>query len=151
MRRCFLVFRMTASAWDKFLLLSWKNWIIQIRHPIQTVVEVLVPIVVCTLVIVIRSLVDSAEYTDDFKYPSFSTESIGEVLQLQDVNRFLAYSPRNAILESLVNNVATQLQLDPSVGSFNSTDLGNDASTYTPFASFEFDDSLRVRKKKKNV
>lgn len=147
--RIFVVYRMTASAWDKFLLLSWKNWIIQIRHPVQTVFEILVPVVVCALLIVIRGLVESSEYTKDFKYPPFSTIFIGDVLQLDNVNPYLAYSPENPVLEGLVNNVASQFQLLPSVGIHNATDLGNYASTFVPFASFEFDDSLRVRNQRK--
>lgn len=44
--------------WDKFRLLMWKNFLIQWRHPKQTAVEILAPVVFCSLLVVVRSLVD---------------------------------------------------------------------------------------------
>lgn len=95
------------------------------------------------MLILIRGLIDSNEYTTDFKYPYFSTTLIGDVLQLENVNQNLAYSPKNPVLEDLVNKVASQFGLD-SNGLDNAIDLGNHASTLKPFACFEFDDSLKV-------
>lgn len=46
---------------DKFLLLMWKNWILQIRHPVQTIVEIAAPVLFCALLVLIRSLVDPEE------------------------------------------------------------------------------------------
>lgn len=43
---------------DKFLLLMWKNWLLQYRKPLQTLVEVLAPVLFSILLVVIRSLVD---------------------------------------------------------------------------------------------
>jgi len=49
---------MVKPAWDKFKLLMWKNWLIQLRHKMQTVVEILVPVAFACLLIYIRSLVE---------------------------------------------------------------------------------------------
>ena len=142
-----IYYRMTASAWDKFLLLSWKNWIIQLRHPIQTVFEVLVPVIVCALLILIRGLVDINEYTEDIKYEPFSTTFIGEVRLYKDVNLQLAYSPQNPVLQSLVNSVSLELNFTlPVAGIINSEELLNYAKSREPFASIEFDDDLKVRR-----
>lgn len=133
------------SAWDKFLLLSWKNWVIQIRHPVQTVFEVLVPVFVCTLLILIRGLVDITEFPEDFRYTPFTTNAIGDVRLLAGFNQ-LAYSPQNPVLESLVNRVSEELEFPlPVEARENALDLGNWASIWSPFASIEFDDNLRVR------
>ena len=43
---------------DKFLLLTWKNWLLQWRHKTQTVIEVLAPVLFSILLVLIRSLVD---------------------------------------------------------------------------------------------
>lgn len=43
---------------DKFLLLMWKNFLLQWRHPKQTLVEILAPVLFSSLLVVIRSLVD---------------------------------------------------------------------------------------------
>ena len=49
---------MVKPAWYKFKLLMWKNWLIQVRHIYQTIVEILVPVVFATLLIFVRTLVD---------------------------------------------------------------------------------------------
>lgn len=134
---------MTASAWDKFLLLSWKNWVIQIRHPLQTVFEVLIPVLVCALIIVVRGLVEISE-SPELRYQPNSTNLIGEVLTYSDTNTFVGYSPLNPVLGALVANAATNLGLTLSFGAENASALEIWAMTEIPFASIEFDDSYKV-------
>lgn len=43
---------------NKFFLLMWKNFILQWRHPIQTLVEIAAPILFTMLLVVVRSLVE---------------------------------------------------------------------------------------------
>lgn len=45
-----------ANNWDKFRLLMWKNALLQWRHKVQTIFEILVPIGFAGLLIWIRSL-----------------------------------------------------------------------------------------------
>lgn len=137
---------MTATAWDKFLLLSWKNWIIQIRHPIQTIFEVLLPILVCALLIVIRGLVEITEYDQATTYDPVSAVNIPNSRWFnEDVTHQLFYSPENPVLGRIVGNVSQQLGFTlPVVGLPNSLQLLNSAQTGTPFASVEFEDSLQV-------
>jgi ATP-binding cassette, subfamily A (ABC1), member 3 len=135
----------TASAWDKFLLLSWKNWIIQIRHPIQTIVEILVPVLVCALVILIRGLVDIEEFVDDFRYSTQVTTQINASTLKLNENLNLAYSPANPLLQNLVQNVVDDLNFNSVVPLQNATELENFAMSFVPFASIEFEDSLAVR------
>lgn len=47
---------------DKFLLLMWKNWLLQYRRPIQTAVEIVVPVLFSILLVVIRRLVDPEQH-----------------------------------------------------------------------------------------
>lgn len=39
----------------------WKNWLLQWRHKVQTIVEILVPVLFSALLVLIRSLVDPKE------------------------------------------------------------------------------------------
>lgn len=97
--------------------------------------------------ILIRGLVEIREFTDDFIYEPLLTTNIGSVRYLEGVNLQLAYSPRNPVLESLVNRVSEELEFSlPVEARENAHDLGNWASTWSPFASIEFEDNLRVRK-----
>lgn len=134
---------MTASAWDKFLLLSWKNWIIQIRHPIQTAFEVFVPVAVCALLIVIRGLVEVNEFSEDFLYKPDRVNVVDRVPF--DGLRILTYSPENDVLHGIIDTAAKNLNFNGAVGFANAELLQNNATLSNPFASIEFDDSWSVR------
>lgn len=137
---------MAASAWDKFLLLTWKNWIIQIRHPIQTIFEVLVPVFICALLILIRGLVDIEQFDEITTYTPVSTTTIPNMAWFNTSNRQLLYSPNNPVFERIVGNVSEQLGFTlPVVGLPNALELLNSAKVLDPFASIEFEDSQQVR------
>ncbi|KAK4312219.1 hypothetical protein Pmani_016341 [Petrolisthes manimaculis] len=59
----------------KFWLLLWKNWILQKRKKIQTILEVLVPVVFCALLVVIRDLAPYAVFSKPTHYQPFSVSS----------------------------------------------------------------------------
>lgn len=137
----------SASFWDKFVLLTWKNWLIQLRHPIQTIFEVLVPVVVCALVTLIRGYVSVTEFKNSTNYAPIDMNYIKkDILDMQQGNLILAYSPENPILQELMENAANSLNFTKVVAQSNSTELENYALAFTPFASVEFDDSLKVKK-----
>lgn len=68
-------------AWAKFSLLFWKNVLLQRRHRLQTVIEIVVPVLFCALLVVIRSLVTADEIKkntifepiDPFHMPEINT------------------------------------------------------------------------------
>lgn len=60
---------MSATNWDKFRLLMWKNWLLQWRHKTQTIVQLLVPVVFSALLVLIRGLVDPVVHAEPFYYP----------------------------------------------------------------------------------
>jgi ATP-binding cassette subfamily A (ABC1) protein 3 len=60
--------------WRKFTLLMWKNWTLQRRHPIQTAVEILAPVLLASLLILIRSLVAPENFDTVTTYEPFSVE-----------------------------------------------------------------------------
>jgi ATP-binding cassette, subfamily A (ABC1), member 3 len=136
---------MTASAWDKFLLLLWKNWLIQIRHPVQTIFEVLVPVLVCALVVLIRGYVNTNEFKKDTRYSAIENDFIQtEILLAERENLVLAYSPNNLVLNGLMQNVVNNLNFTELIACLNSTELEKYAVRKKPFASIEFEDSLKV-------
>lgn len=55
--------------WDKFVLLLWKNWLLQWRHPVQTLLEIIAPVLFCALLVLIRSLVDPEEHPTKYYEP----------------------------------------------------------------------------------
>lgn len=129
-----------ASWWDKFLLLTWKNWLIQIRHPVQTFFEIAVPVIVCSLIILIRGLVEVTKY-DEFRYQPLITNNISELIRSESGSNVLAYSPNHVALAGLMQRVADEYRFDLHAED-NSSALESYAVTRNPFASIEFDDAL---------
>lgn len=61
-----------AGNFNKFRLLLWKNWVLQYRKPIQTIVEILSPVIFSILLVLIRTVVDPEPH-DAIVYNSFCT------------------------------------------------------------------------------
>ncbi|KRT81014.1 hypothetical protein AMK59_6215, partial [Oryctes borbonicus] len=88
--------------WDKFALLTWKNWILQIRSPIGTAIEILLPVIFSILLVLLRGLVKPETNPAKFFTP-FDLETFPVNSQLVNI----AYSPcNNEALAGIMNNVA---------------------------------------------
>lgn len=117
---------------------------IQIRHPIQTVFEVLVPVAICALLIVIRGLVEVNEFNDNFIFRPERVDIMDRV-PWQGVLPILTYSPENDVLHGLVDTAAKKVGLMGAVGFANAAVLQDNATISNPFASVEFDNDWSVR------
>lgn len=60
-----------AQILKKFWLLLWKNYVLQKRHKIQTVVEIFIPLIFTLILVGIRGLIKSENYATQSYYPSF--------------------------------------------------------------------------------
>ena len=135
------------TAWDKFVLLSWKNWLIQIRHPVQTTFEILVPIFVCALLLFIRFYAKVTDYDKPFIYhPEEIKELNSTIISGSLANPSLFHSPNNLVLNELMKKVAKDLNLEYNSyhAKSNASDLEDASDRLNPFASIEFEDDLKV-------
>ncbi|XP_055602217.1 phospholipid-transporting ATPase ABCA3-like [Uranotaenia lowii] len=128
------------SNWDKFVLLLWKNWIIQLRHYLQTLFEILVPVLCCSILLLVRGLVD----------PDFiEKETIFRRLGIENLFRYdsiaenkLVYSPQNALLDDLMKDASQSLNV--SFESYaNARELESTLMERDILAGIEFDDLLK--------
>ncbi|XP_062556229.1 phospholipid-transporting ATPase ABCA3-like [Armigeres subalbatus] len=107
---------MGTSSWDKFLLLFWKNWIIQRRHYVQTIFEILIPALSCAVLILIRGLMDAEVIREPTVWNALPTDTIGHILPESNptidppIHYALAYCPENPIVTRLVSNAAQQIR-----------------------------------------
>ena len=62
---------MATSNWQKFRLLLWKNYILQKRHLIQTILEIILPLVFVVVLVIVRDVVNS-DVIDKVEYPPWS-------------------------------------------------------------------------------
>lgn len=138
------------SKFDKFVLLMWKNWILQYRRPLQTAVEIIAPVLFSFLLVVIRSLVDPEENPPKIYDPFFPI----------DINTFLnngtsnstAYLRNWTLAYSPSPNTAIDRTMDifkavfanvvgyPDSAKLESHFIGSTSNT--TFAAFQFDDTL---------
>lgn len=135
------------SSWDKFQLLLWKNWTIQKRHYIQTIFEILIPVLCCSMLILVRGLVDP-EIID---HPTVFSPLQANYLVIPEITTppvipKIAYSPKNEVLEALLqdaidNHLRTHNELAIE-GYPSSRDLEGLLIQQNYFVGVEFDDSL---------
>lgn len=59
------------SGWSRFKLLLWKNWVVQKRHKIQTLVEIALPVFFASLLVIIRDLAPSDVFQNATVYPAY--------------------------------------------------------------------------------
>lgn len=105
----------------KFYLLQYKNWKLQFRKKVVTVLEILIPFLFCMLMVAVRTLVQVTEFPDPTYFPSYSVDKISA--QLMDrryptgVPRImgLAYAPQTTLTNTIMNKVTAKL-LDPDDG-----------------------------------
>lgn len=138
----------------------WKNWLLQYRRPLQTLVEIIAPVIFSVLLVVIRSLVDPETnppkiFTPFCPIPIFCENSGGEspnfnTSALQNVT--LVYSPSgNEALSramSILNSAFGQV-----IGYENQKRLEAhflDENASLTFAAIQLDDSLGSQKELPN-
>ncbi|KAG7167085.1 ATP-binding cassette sub-family A member 3-like 1 [Homarus americanus] len=79
-----------SSGLHKFWLLLWKNWILQRRRKIQTLVEVLLPVVFCVLLVVIRDLAPYGIFLQPTYYKPFEVSQLPANLTPNDNGGFFS-------------------------------------------------------------
>ncbi|XP_058116458.1 phospholipid-transporting ATPase ABCA3-like [Anopheles ziemanni] len=107
---------MATSSWDKFILLLWKNWIIQKRHYVQTLFEILIPVIACVVLIVVRGLVDADVYDEPTTWNPLETNTIRHMLPELNPNitppftLLLAYSPQSPLTDRIMQRAVEHIQ-----------------------------------------
>jgi ATP-binding cassette subfamily A (ABC1) protein 3 len=76
------------AGWAKFVLLMWKNWTLQRRHPIQTAVEILAPVLLASLLVLIRSLVSPDNFDTVAAFKPFPVEDTnGTIFSISEIQK----------------------------------------------------------------
>ncbi|XP_031627171.1 ATP-binding cassette sub-family A member 3-like, partial [Contarinia nasturtii] len=109
------------NTFDKFRLLMWKNILLQRRHKLQTIIQILMPILFTSNLVFMRSLVEPVITKNSTMYNSISLDTISirntTVFTTDPLKEWqLVYYPKNDILEKLLNQVSQNLELDGVVG-----------------------------------
>uniref|UniRef100_A0A182IUJ1 ABC transporter domain-containing protein n=1 Tax=Anopheles atroparvus TaxID=41427 RepID=A0A182IUJ1_ANOAO len=142
---------MATSSWDKFVLLLWKNWIIQKRHYVQTLFEILIPAIACVVLIVVRGLVDADVYDEPTTWHPLETDTIRHMLPELNPNItppitfMLAYSPQSPLTERIMRSAVEQIQEPIDLTGFDNAQRMEDFFRLNySLAGVEFPDSYRT-------
>lgn len=106
---------------NKFYLLQYKNWKLQFRKKLVTVLEITIPALFCLMMMALRTLVIVYDYPDPTYYPSYSVDKIPQALFEKmypvGVPPFfgLAYTPQTSLTNSIMGNTAAKL-IDSQIG-----------------------------------
>lgn len=84
----------STSNFSKFRLLMWKNYLLQWRHKVQAVVEILIPVLLCGILVLIRNLVDPQTVDKQTLFYPF------RVSNLDDLRYVYIYSDFDRILKN---------------------------------------------------
>ena len=115
---------MGASSGRQFLLLLWKNWLLQKRRKLLTFFEIGLPIFMFVYLLVFRQITSSTPYDEPRTWDAFSIENFkanftsprrnctlgsceGEDVPLWKI----AYSPDNAVTRGIIGFASTKLNL----------------------------------------
>ncbi|XP_055533385.1 phospholipid-transporting ATPase ABCA3-like isoform X2 [Wyeomyia smithii] len=139
---------MASSDWAKFKLLLWKNWVIQKRHYVQTIFEIMIPVLACSLLILVRGLVNPSTYSKPVTFDSLNVSSIASIRTMvtnYPIELTLAFAPTNPILGQVMKKAARTLGTDVRVKAFGDKEsMYNYLITNNILAGIEFDDSMNM-------
>ncbi|XP_052859763.1 phospholipid-transporting ATPase ABCA3-like [Anopheles cruzii] len=139
----------STSRWSKFVLLLWKNWIIQKRHYIQTLFEILIPVLCCAILIVVRGLVDPDQVAEPTVFDRLGIGTIGNFDTIPPVTFSVAFSPKNEFLGQFLGDTFTQEVLSSRpitlVPVDNARELESLLMQQNFIAGIEFPDSYKNR------
>lgn len=54
----------------------WKNGLIQWRHKLQTVAEILIPVLCTASLLLLRGMADVTDFPNDTRYPAVTIDSL---------------------------------------------------------------------------
>ncbi|XP_046959913.1 phospholipid-transporting ATPase ABCA3-like [Vanessa cardui] len=102
----------TAEAWTKFRLLMWKNFLQQWRHRIQTFLELFLPVLTMTLILILRQQVEPVKHST-IRYPPLNAYTLNFSVPVMSGFNFselsIAYSPQSPVLDDVIRNAMANL------------------------------------------
>lgn len=108
---------MHAPASSQFLLLIWKNWLLQKRAVAVTILEIGLPTLFAVILLGTRQAVSVTHHDEGILWPSFSVEDFNGTLRppsswgvINDSSPWLlAYSPNKPVVSRVMDRVSSKL------------------------------------------
>ncbi|KAF5294595.1 hypothetical protein FQA39_LY13354 [Lamprigera yunnana] len=121
---------------DKFLLLMWKNFLLQWRHPLQTIIEILSPIIFTLVLVILRALVQPERFPASFFLPFEN-----KMANASNFRSTIIWSPTNVQLCKVMDETVQAINILHNVTFFEHKSVKN----YTEL-DFQLTNGLRRSK-----
>lgn len=94
-------------------LLVWKNFTLQKRSLIGTILELTIPAIFAIILLPIRTIVKSSQLSNDTTYNSFQVDQFDEFILSNNFSKF-GYFPNNSQnVRNLVKKLSEKINLEP--------------------------------------
>ncbi|KAJ3635392.1 hypothetical protein MTP99_008305 [Tenebrio molitor] len=128
---------------DKLILLMWKNWTLLRRRPIHTAFEIIYPVLICLILVVIRSIISIEEKQEIIFSPFEVSEFIWGDICSSPTSDVVAYSPTSPFLEKVMTSVCNNSSKIRTLGYKNKAELDKAVDKFEPFIfAAQFSDGL---------
>ena len=95
----------------QFYLLQYKSWKLQFRKKLVTLFEFLIPVLLCLLMVMIRSVVVVTDYPEPTYFPSFPIDLLPSgLVNPLTMTAALAYTPKTPLTDIIMAGVKSSLQ-----------------------------------------
>lgn len=93
-----------------YVLLLWKNYVLAKRAPIRTFLEIILPVFFAFLLLGIRYVVKSDNYTNATIFESFDVDSVPPYTSTISPS-VIAYAPNNTDIATWMKQAAKRLKM----------------------------------------
>src|SRR6218665_2217841 len=97
--------------WRQFRMLLWKNWLLQKKQPIRTILIVLYPIFISAFLVVLREIAKPAFRETPRTFGSFSVFEKSFTGQILQKNKVIVCVPDTTLVARFLNRAATIIGL----------------------------------------
>uniref|UniRef100_A0A1B0GH75 Putative lipid exporter abca1 n=1 Tax=Lutzomyia longipalpis TaxID=7200 RepID=A0A1B0GH75_LUTLO len=133
--------------WSKFSLLMWKNMLLKWRHKFSSLLEILVPVFMCSLLVIIRSLSEPETFPNPLTYQRLPLQYMEEFRYnasnfIDLIDWRIAYSPSPSPMDPLMEEMSQMLNVSLTrvPNAQNLSDLMQIGPRPRPFAGIVFRD-----------
>ena len=93
-------------------LLQYKSWKLQFRKKLVTIFELLIPVVLCLLLVLIRSQSEVVDHPEATVFPSRLIDSLPfSSLQLNPLKGSLAYAPKTSVTDQIMAGLRSSIKI----------------------------------------
>ncbi|KAG1683903.1 ATP-binding cassette sub-family A member 3 [Nymphon striatum] len=102
-----------AHSFRNFRLLLWKNFILQRRNWKSSILELLIPLFIASILVLLRHTFKSVRYDETTVYTPYSIEKLPKNLTSPTARPWiLAYSPNSSDIQTVMKRVSDSLNLN---------------------------------------